>query len=218
MQESPTTSCTTHVKTGPCAATPAIHEKDTQLVQRVEDMPTIHESVPDVGQDQFRIFQAMQAVRCPAGCGNWPGTCTSFPTQDPALLDGPQGALISDQQKVVHESMRSLPPSFEPASEAGGSLVPSPFPPRPSEGGAGDQLVLRPPSRSKALTWTEGFELFQLYRDDPDSWTASKLASHFEVPEEWVVALLQHTWPPTYVEADGDVYGVYELRSFKQLR
>lgn len=134
------------------------------------------------------------------------------------MLEGEQGALISDQIRVIEEARLSLPASTEPAVGVPGELALSAFPPRPSEGGAGDQLVLRPADRAKPLSWTDGFELFQLYKQDPDTWTPAKLAKQFEVPEVWVTALLQHTWPPTYVEADGDVYGVYEVRSFQSMR
>ena len=134
------------------------------------------------------------------------------------MLQGEQGALISDQIAVIEEAKLALPASSRASDRSLVEVSDSPFPPRPSEGGAGDQLVLRPPDRAKPLSWTEGFELFQLYRQDPDTWTPAKLSKQFEVPEEWVTALLQHTWPPTYVEADGDVYGVYEVRSFSTLR
>jgi hypothetical protein len=78
--------------------------------------------------------------------------------------------------------------------------------------------MLHPESSDFSLSWAEAFELYTLYKHEPGVWTVARLASEFEVPEEWVQILLQHTWPPTYVEVEGDVYGVYEARSFNNLK
>ncbi len=179
-------------------------------------METIEDNVADVGQKQFEIFQSMQRVCLWSA---WAAACGTYllVVQNPKLLEGTDGSLLSDQQRVINEAALSLPASAVSSSEHGLALRSS-FPPRPSEGQPGDQLVLRPESAEHALTWSEAFELYSLYKQDPQTWTVPKLAREFEVPEEWVQVLLQHVWPPTYVEVEGEVYGVYEVRAFNNLR
>lgn len=54
-----------------CAGS-ALHEKDPSLVDRVDTLPAVDRGVADVGQEQFKIFQAMQAVSpCVRECGSW---------------------------------------------------------------------------------------------------------------------------------------------------
>jgi len=194
-----------------------IHEKDPSLVDRVGGMEAIEGNIADVGQRQFEIFQSMQRVSCLCSERFTAHSALSKLSQNPKLLEGPDGSMLSDQQRVINEAALSLP-STSHASEERGLALRSEFPPRPSEGQPGDQLMLRPESAQYALTWSEAFELYSLYKQDPQTWTIPKLASEFEVPEQWVQVLLQHVWPPTYVEVEGDVYGVYEVRAFNNLR
>ncbi len=185
-------------------------------MDRVGNMESIEGNIADVGQKQFEIFKSMQQVRIRV-FSQLPRNIHCHSLQNPKMLEGPDGSLLSDQQRVINEAALSLPRSSEPSSEHGLTLR-SDFPPRPSEGQPGDQLILRPDSAAHALTWSEAFELYSLYKQDPQTWTVPRLASEFEVPEQWVQVLMQHVWPPTYVEVEGDVYGVYEVRAFNNLR
>ena len=45
----------------PCAGA-AIHQKDPSLVDRVDTLPEVDREPADVGQQQFQLFQTMQAV------------------------------------------------------------------------------------------------------------------------------------------------------------
>lgn len=85
------------------------------------------------------------------------------------------------------------------------------FPMRPPELGPGDQLILNAISDEEQLTMAQIFELFARNREDPEYWTAARLADEYFTREEWVTALLQYMMPPTFVKFEGDFYGVYEV-------
>jgi hypothetical protein len=85
------------------------------------------------------------------------------------------------------------------------------FPMRPPETGPGDQLVLAGVDVDDQVSMSEMVEMFAKHREDPDHWTPMRLAEHYQTREEWVRALLQYTMAPTFVQVEGDIYGVYDV-------
>ena len=139
--------------------------------------------------------------------------------QNPALLDGAEGAKHSSQIAALQEAQLALPPP-EHALGKEGQLVPAEpkygllpskgmnrrvphgeiFPMRPAETGPGDQLMLNGVDADDQVSMADIFEMFAKHRLDPEYWTYTRLAEHFLTREDWVRALLQYNMAPTFVK------------------
>ena len=86
------------------------------------------------------------------------------------------------------------------------------FPIRPSESGPRDQLILAGVPTELQLERGQILELFARHREDPEAWTAEKLAEWYHTDPRWVANLLRYCMGPTIVRVDGDLYGVYDVR------
>jgi hypothetical protein len=165
---------------------------------------------------------------CAEGCERSP----IHRPQNPSILDGPRGLELSSQQRAAAEARLLLPSSSEAnggalvsLDDAGASgqlvdmvklraMIPEGelYPARPAEAGPGDQLILQGVPETLQLNRGEILEMFVRHKEDPEVWTAARLAHHYHTDVRWVENLLRYCMGPTVVRVDGDLYGVYDVR------
>lgn len=87
------------------------------------------------------------------------------------------------------------------------------WPPRPPASSPYDQLLLYSPDDEFMLERGELFDLFARYRANPTYWTIERLAEVYNTKPEWIKVILQFISPPMYVDVEGEVYGVVDIRS-----